>query len=80
MTRAPATTPDLVLAPITINNGHPSDTWGWVVGAGVKFLIGADVLDTQFNYTQGATKYVSTGVSAGGWYCNSNGANGDRCG
>jgi hypothetical protein len=42
--------------------GHPDDKWGWVLGFGFKLnapMIGqGDYLQTQFNYTQGALRYV----------------------
>ena len=46
---------------------------GWAIGAGVKLnapMIGAgDYFQTQVNYTEGATGYVSTAsaVAYGGW-------------
>jgi len=43
-------------------SGHPSDTIGWAVGAGIKLnapMIGqGDYLQAQVNYTEGARKYV----------------------
>jgi hypothetical protein len=43
-------------------NGHPSDTWGGAVGAGIKILtpfIGTgDYFQAQVNYAQGASRYV----------------------
>ncbi len=57
-----------------LNNGHPSDAWGYAVGAGLKLLFGADVFDSQFTYTEGALKYISNGVSAGGAQFSSSGA------
>ena len=48
-------------------DGHPSDAWGWVVGAGLKLNApmfgGGDYFDGEINYTQGATKYLASGVS-----------------
>ncbi len=42
--------------------GNPGDRWGWAAGAGFKLLapmIGqGDYLQTQFNVTQGATRYI----------------------
>ncbi|MGH6670856.1 MAG: porin, partial [Xanthobacteraceae bacterium] len=42
--------------------GHPSDAWGWVIGAGLKintpFISQGDYLDAEANYTQGALKYL----------------------
>jgi hypothetical protein len=63
-----------------LNNGHPSDAWGYAVGAGLKLRFGADVFDSQFTYTEGALKYISTGVSAGGAQFSSSGAVGTIAG
>jgi hypothetical protein len=45
--------------PIT---GHPGDTWGWVVGGGIKintpFVSPGDYFITEVNYTEGAVKYL----------------------
>jgi len=45
-----------------VGNGHPSDAWGWAAGAGVKiltpFVSQGDYLQTQFNVTQGALRYI----------------------
>ena len=42
--------------------GHPSDEWGFAIGAGIKLnapVIGqGDYLQAQVNYTQGALRYV----------------------
>jgi hypothetical protein len=42
--------------------GHPSDTWGWAVGGGLRLnfpmLAQGDYLQTQVNYTQGALRYL----------------------
>jgi hypothetical protein len=42
--------------------GHPSDTWGWAVGAGLRLnfpmIAQGDYLQTQVNYTQGALRYM----------------------
>jgi hypothetical protein len=44
------------------NSGHPSDAWGFAVGAGIKLLtpfIGTgDYFQAQVNYTQGALRYA----------------------
>jgi hypothetical protein len=44
------------------NSGHPSDAWGFALGAGIKILapmIGnGDYLQAQVNYTQGALRYA----------------------
>jgi hypothetical protein len=43
------------------SNGHPSDEWGWAVGAGlhvnVPMLGVADYVEGEVNYSQGASKY-----------------------
>jgi len=45
------------------NNGHPNDTWGWAVGAGVKINLPwagpGDYVAAQAAYTEGAVRYVS---------------------
>jgi hypothetical protein len=38
-------------------NGHPGDKLGWAAGAGLRLRPGADVLDVQATYSQGATRY-----------------------
>ena len=40
-------------------NGHPSDQWGWAVGAGlhINIPIPGDYIEGEVNYSQGATKY-----------------------
>ena len=42
--------------------GHPSDAWGWAVGAGLRLnfpMIGAgDFFQAQVNATQGALRYI----------------------
>jgi hypothetical protein len=42
--------------------GHPSDAWGWVVGAGLRLnfpmVAQGDYFQSQVNYTQGALKYI----------------------
>jgi hypothetical protein len=47
---------------IALANGHPADAWGWAGGVGLKVLtpmIGqGDYLQTQFNVTQGALRYI----------------------
>lgn len=44
------------------NNGHPDDTWGWVVGVGAHintpFLTQGDYIEGEFNYTEGALRYL----------------------
>jgi hypothetical protein len=41
--------------------GHPSDAWGWAVGAGLHinapFLGSSDYFEGEVNYSQGASKY-----------------------
>ena len=62
----PATTASL---PAT---GHPGDTWGWVVGGGLKinapFVSPGDYFVGEVNYTEGATKYLWNATSAGNVY------------
>jgi hypothetical protein len=57
-------------------NGHPSDQWGFAAGAGLKlnapFIAQGDYLQSQVNYTQGALRYVSSGVNGGGYVLNGN--------
>jgi len=47
---------------VTSGLGHPSDAWGWAIGAGLKlntpFFGQGDYFQTQFNYTQGALRYI----------------------
>src|SRR5271155_1100944 len=42
--------------------GGPSDVWGWAAGAGLRLnfpmIAKGDYFQSQFNYTQGALKYV----------------------
>ena len=49
--------------------GHPGDTWGWVVGGGLKintpFVSPGDYFVGEVNYTEGATKYLWHATSAG---------------
>ncbi len=53
-----------------VNSGHPSDTWGYALGAGVRIKFPSigpgDYLDTQFNYTKGAIRYAA--FTPGGAY------------
>ena len=46
----------------TVTNGHPSDKWGFVIGAGIRLnapMIGqGDYLQAQVNYTEGALRYI----------------------
>ena len=55
--------------PIT---GHPGDTWGYVVGGGLKintpFISPGDYFVGEANYTVGATKYLWHATSAGNVY------------
>jgi hypothetical protein len=75
-------------------SGHPDDKWGWAIGAGFKlnapFIGQGDYIQTQFNYTQGALRYIfqnsqfnwyeqqgstaALGLMADGVYGGSNGA------
>jgi Porin subfamily len=44
-------------------SGHPSDTWGWVVGAGLRLnfpsVAQGDYFQGEVNYTQGALRYLN---------------------
>jgi len=44
-------------------SGHPSDTWGWVVGAGLRLnfpmVAQGDYFQGEVNYTQGAMRYLN---------------------
>jgi hypothetical protein len=46
-------------------NGHPSDQWGFAVGAGLKLnfpsIAQGDYFQSQVNYTHGALRYVASG-------------------
>ena len=46
----------------TVADGHASDQWGWVIGAGLRLnfpmVAQGDYFVTEANYTQGATKYL----------------------
>jgi hypothetical protein len=48
-------------------SGHPSDAWGWAVGAGlhvnVPMLGVADYVEGEVNYAQGASKYTDNGMN-----------------
>jgi hypothetical protein len=48
--------------PIFTSFGHPGVQWGWAVGAGLRlnfpFIAQGDYFQTQFNYTQGAERYL----------------------
>jgi hypothetical protein len=43
--------------------GHPSDSWGWVVGAGLKLnfpmVAQGDYFQGEVNYTEGALRYLN---------------------
>jgi hypothetical protein len=47
-------------------NGHPSDKWGWAVGAGLRInmpmIAPGDYLQAQVAYAHGATRYVTNTV------------------
>jgi Porin subfamily len=49
----------------TTGTGHPGDSWGFAVGAGLKInlpmITQGDWFQTQVNYSQGATKYLNNG-------------------
>jgi Porin subfamily len=60
-------------------SGGPSDTWGFVVGAGLKInfpmIAPGDYFQSQVNYTQGAVRYVDMGGNSPSlWYGNGNSA------
>jgi hypothetical protein len=46
-------------------SGHPNDVWGWAAGLGFKvntpFIAQGDFLQTQFNITRGALRYLFFG-------------------
>jgi len=48
-----------------VNNGHPSDQWGFAVGAGLRLnfpmIAQGDYFQSEVNYTRGAVKYVNNG-------------------
>jgi len=48
-----------------VNEGAPSNAWGWAVGAGLKLnfpmIAQGDYLQAQVNYTQGALRYINHG-------------------
>jgi hypothetical protein len=47
----------------SLNNGYPSDTWGWAVGGGIKinlpFAGPGDYIAAQAAYSEGAARYIS---------------------
>ncbi len=47
----------------TAGTGGPSDTWGWVVGAGLRLnfpmVAQGDYFQGEVNYTQGALRYIN---------------------
>jgi Porin subfamily len=49
-------------------SGHPSDQWGFAVGAGLRLnfpmVAQGDFFQTQVNYTQGGERYVADGNNA----------------
>jgi hypothetical protein len=51
----------------TANTGHPSDRWGFVLGAGLKVnfptIAQGDYFQGELNYTQGALRYLN--ISSG---------------
>ena len=46
---------------VSETNGHPSDQWGWAVGAGlhINMPIPGDYIEGEVNYSQGASKYAA---------------------
>jgi hypothetical protein len=59
-------------------NGHPSDKWGFAVGAGFKvnapFIGQGDFFQTQVTYTQGALRYVHVNDNANSYIQDGNSA------
>ncbi len=57
---------------LTPATGHPGDSWGWVVGGGLKvnapFVSPGDYFVGEVNYTEGATKYLWNATNAGNVY------------
>jgi hypothetical protein len=47
----------------TAGTGHPSDTWGWVIGGGIRLnmpmVAQGDFFQGEVNYTQGALRYLN---------------------
>jgi len=58
-------------------SGHPSDKWGYAVGAGIKLnapMIGAgDYFQAQINYAEGASRYVFSTPNSNWGYGNGTG-------
>jgi hypothetical protein len=54
----------------SVTRGHPSDTWGWAVGAGLRInlpMIGpGDYVAAQAAYTEGAVRYVANTPGSSG--------------
>ncbi len=48
--------------PYTASLGHPGDQWGYAIGAGLRLnfpsVAQGDYMQTQFNYSQGALRYL----------------------
>jgi len=46
-----------------VSDGHPSDAWGWVFGAGIKVntptIAPGDYLQAEVNVTEGALRYLN---------------------
>jgi Porin subfamily len=46
----------------SMTSGHPADAWGFAAGAGLKLnfpmIAKGDYFQSQFNYTQGASRYI----------------------
>jgi Porin subfamily len=57
---------------VTPATGHPGDSWGYVVGGGIKinapFISPGDFFVGEANYTVGATKYLWHSTNAGNVY------------
>ena len=45
------------------SSGHPGDTWGWVVGAGLRLnfpmVAQGDYFQSEINYTEGGLRYLN---------------------
>ena len=58
-------------AAASIIAGHPSDKWGWAAGAGLKintpFIGQGDWFQTQFNFTEGALRYLFQTAGTGNY-------------
>jgi hypothetical protein len=52
-----------------VGSGHPSDKWGYAIGAGIRLnapMIGpGDYFQAQVNYSEGALRYLTASVGGG---------------